>query len=163
MNTERLNNIESLRDRFTPNEIKLLHLDSYRNFLLYIDKFDSTNSKVIVTNLIDEYFTEIKSLNYSIDKNKSNELGFKYLREIGLYFRRELGFKYYTPLSSVMIIGGVIDLILLLFGLLERIYFVPIISTILLFEHFYIKIRYERKNKVYGLHYYNPKRNLRVT
>ena len=148
---EMLTKIKVLRSKVEPSQQKLLHINSMYNFILYIDELNSIDSKTKVKELIEEYFSEINSLRYFIDKVKSRELGFSYLRKIGYYYRREAGFKYYTPISSIIIIGGSVDLLLFFFGILQILYYVPVVTTIMFMEWLYIRIFYVSKNKVYGL------------
>jgi hypothetical protein len=73
--------------------------------------------------------------------------------KIGRYYTVDAGFKVRMTLQSTIVIGILIDFLLLLSGLLKIVYYLPIVTLIMLAHWGYIKWFYERRNKVFGLGY----------
>jgi hypothetical protein len=142
------------------NELKLnlkdkqksfLSLKSIENFLIYYDRL--RRFKTEVYNLLAEYFSLIQKENYIIDKKKAREIGSSYIMQIGIYYRIEANFKFYRPLTSGFFWGIQVDIILLLFGILKKIFYVPIATLLLILNWAYVKIFFEAKGKVFGIMY----------
>jgi hypothetical protein len=143
--------VNYLKQTLTVKQQKMLSLNSIENFLLSYDKL--TNYKYQVRILLSNYFEEIEKLNYIIDKDTSTRLAFDYLTKIGSYYSLNLGFKTRISLNYVLIVGLQIDCILLLFGILKRVYYIPVATLILFCYMQYVYIFYEKKNKVYMIRY----------
>ena len=106
-----------------------------------------------VQKLLLEYFNLLEEIEYHIDKETSTQIGIDYIMKMGYYYSGQLGFKLKMNLDFAIFWGIMIDLLLLLSGLLKKMYYVPITTLILLLYWAYLKIFYENKNKVYAIRY----------
>ncbi len=52
-----------------------------------------------------------------------------------------------------LFIGLNVDLLLLIIGLLKKIYYLPVVTIIMVGYFIYLKFFYEKRNKLYGLRY----------
>lgn len=141
--------LEGLEKELDEEQKKFFCLKSVRNFLLYYDQLIQYKSEVY--ELLVSYFNVMEEENYCIDKNKSTELASKYIFNIGRYYAVDLGFKNQMNLSFAIFWGIVTDLLLLIFGILDKLHYIPIVTIALIVYWFYLKKFYEEKNKVYGL------------
>lgn len=76
-----LNERLSIFDKNTSHEDKKsIHFKSLRNFIYYYDSFKK--SKLIATELLNEYLDFLESENYSLDKEQSIEAYDKYIARL---------------------------------------------------------------------------------
>ena len=129
----------------------LFSLKSVHNFLLYYKQL--VHYKPQVQELLITYFNVMQRENYCIDKDKSTELAFKYIYNIGRYYAADLGFKTETDLGFAIFWGVLTDFLLLLAGLLSKIHYIPIMTLILICYWGYVREFYEKKNKIFGIRY----------
>jgi len=102
-----------------------------------------------VIGLIEIYLEQLEENNFSFSRNERKEILQNFINPIAFYYIEKFRFKLYINLRGLVFMGFNIDLLLLLFGILKHVYFIPI-ATVLLFAYWcYIKIFYVSKNKVY--------------
>lgn len=143
--------VDELRQSLNKEQQKMLSLNSIQNFLWSYDKLKQFKPEV--QKLLIEYFNVIKEENYIIDKKTSTRIAFDYILKIGIYYSRELGFKIEKGLKFTLMVGFHADALLLIIGLLKRVYYIPITTLIMLCYWWYLNVFYERKNKVYNVRY----------
>lgn len=143
--------LQELRLKLSDGQQRLLSLNSIENYLIYFN--DINRFKLEVQALLDDYFSSIEKIGYSADKNIGRTLGSDYIMKIGVYYRVELGFKFYRPISAALFWGIQIDIILSILGYLKKIYFFPIGTCLLILNWMFVKIFYEKKHKVFGIMY----------
>ena len=145
---EILNHLKTTLDK---KQQDLFSLRSIQNFLLYYNQL--TLFKPQVKTLLIEYFARMKQENYSIDWETCKIIGVKYIMGIGKYYGVELGFKIQTSLTGVFLWGLLADILLLMLGILHKVYYIPITTSILLINWGYRKMFYATKNKVFAIKY----------
>ncbi len=146
--------LEEIKITLNREQQNLIQINSIKNFLLFFNQLHSEKEKNEVKELIDQYFKRIKEGDCIINRQFSNELGFKYVLKISPYYKRAFGFRYFNSSPLVpMIQGGILDFGLALFGVLEKIYFIPVVTIIILIRWLYLRIFYVPKNKVFGIRY----------
>jgi hypothetical protein len=143
--------VEDLKKTLTIKDQRLLSLKSIENFILYYDNL--VHFKTEVYNLIKDYFNTIEKETVTIDKHRSREIANKYIMKIGAFYRVDLGFKFFRPLSAPFFWGLQIDILLLLIGILKNLHYIPLATIFLLLNWLYIKFFFENKNKVFGIMY----------
>jgi len=92
-------------------------------------------------------------MEYNIDKEGSRQIGIDYIMKIGYYYNAQAGFKMRMKLDFAIFWGLLADFLLLILGLLKIVYYVPIVTLLLLFDWIISKLFYERKNKIYDIGY----------
>ncbi len=70
--------------------------------------------------------------------------------KIGTIYNDQLNFQVYMELKWALFIGLHADLILLVLGLLEKVYYVPVVTILFTGYFLYLNQFYRKKNKVYG-------------
>lgn len=143
--------VDVLKETLTEEQKKLLSLNSIQNFLWSYDRLKIY--KIEVHKLLMEYFAIIERENYVIDKKISTGIAFDYILKIGTYYSKELGFKVQMRLLYALMIGIHIDIVLLFIGALKFVYYLPVITVILLFRWWYLKEFYEKRHFVHGVRY----------
>lgn len=145
--------IEKIKLATTKLEQRYLHLNSIENFVFYFDKIESYQAQINILNLLTEYFSEIRKLDFKIDKSQSTYFGKKVIWEIGYYYRDYCDFKIRMSLSFVFFVGIHIDFLLLMTGLLKHIYYIPLTTASFFLYWIYSKHFVENRRKVYGIRY----------
>jgi len=143
--------MDDLRQSLSKEQQKMLSLGSIQNFLWSYDKLK--RYKPEVQKLLIEYFNAIEKENYIIDKKTSTRIAVDYILKIGICYSRELDFKIEKGLQFIFMVGLHVDAVLLIIGILEKVYYIPIATLIMLCYWWYLKVFYERKNKVYNVRY----------
>ncbi len=143
--------VDTLRKTLTTEQQEILSLNSIQNFIWSFDKLK--NYKLEVQKLLNEYFEEIGNKNYLVDKNTSTRLSFDYIMKIDSYYSADLGFKIKMKLRFALMWGIHLDLFLLIIGILKKVYYMPIVTLLMLSTFLYLKEVYERKNMVYNMRY----------
>ena len=143
--------VNDLRSTLNTQQQKMLSLNSIENFLLYFDNLELHKEKVF--NLLVSYFEEIKEYDYLVDNNVSNRLAFDYIMKIGTFYKKELGFKVQMNLQFALMVGIHVDAVLLIFGILKMLYYLPIITLILFCRWLYLKRYFEKKHKVHNIRF----------
>lgn len=141
--------VKELKNRLTQQEQDLIYFNSVENFVIYLDKFDNEIEKRKVIELIESYLKQIEENNFSFSRNERKEILQNFINPIAFYYIHKFRFKLYIKLRGLIFMGLNIDIILLIFGVLKNIYFIPIATLILFAYWLYIKIFYVSKNKVY--------------
>ncbi len=143
--------VNELRINLNEEQQKMLSLNSIHNFLIFYDKL--TEYKTEVEQLLFGYFQKIEEENYIVDKKTSTEIAFDYVMKIGSYYTLNLGFKVQMKLSFALFWGIHADAVLLIIGLLSKVYYIPIVTLLLLSRWWYLKVFYEKKNRVHNVRY----------
>lgn len=150
--------ISSLQDEL--NEIKnglsvdqqhYLSLRSIQNFLNAYDKITRHRSEVY--RLLVEYFKIIEANGYLIDKDTSTNIGKEYIVRIGFYYGFQAGFKIRFTLQLATMYSIFVDVILFVLLGFKKTQYLLIVPLIIFLYLLYVKLFYERKNKVYGVRY----------
>ncbi len=142
---------DELKNSLDKKQQGFICLKSFQNFLIFLHLLNHGRQKA--QSLLENYSSFIKNLDYPIDFGTCKIITVDYVMPLGRLFRDELDFKIQPALSGVFFWGLQVDLLLLLFGVLQRIYFVPITTCLLLADWSHRKIFYETKNKTYGGEY----------
>lgn len=143
--------LNSIRKNIDTEQQKLFSLKSIQNFLLYYDQL--TFYKENIQKLLVQYFTVKKDNNYNIDKDISTQIGIDYILKIGYYYTGQLGFKMKMNLGFALFWGLIVDSLLLIGGILKKVYYLPIVTIIVVLYWGYLKVFFETKNKVYAVRY----------
>lgn len=145
--------LKELKSVLSDDQLMYIHYHSVDNFLTYLNHFKTGGIKNQIVKYLEDYFNEIESKNYILSKDESDYIFQQYIIKIGTFYNSELNFKGYMRPKWALFIGLNIDVILLMFGLLKKIYYVPIVTMIMLIYFLYLKVFYEKKRKLYGLRY----------
>lgn len=147
--------LQALKDKLNKKEQGYLCLRSIENFLLYFDQLQGHRSKV--ENLLNGYFEEVEQIikqdDYFIDFSVCKILTRTYIIPIGRYYGIEQGFKLRLSLSGVLFWGFQIDILLLIFKLLKKVNYIPVVTLLFLTWWVYQQIFYASKHKTYGVKY----------
>lgn len=146
---ERLTQIKS---SLTPTQQKYINLRSLENFFQYFAELKEEH-KPIVEKIMTGYFSIIEKENFIIDKNLSTSITFSHLINMGRFYSADLGFKTKSEFNDALFWGIPIDILLIVLGLLKKIYYIPIATLVVFLNSLYVKFFFENKNKVYGLRY----------
>ena len=142
-------NIEGLDKK----QLRNINFYSISNFVNAYDKLKGSKEKETVYNLLNSYFDEMKGDLNSFSKDQSKELFFSYIVKIGQYYNYQLGFKGYMSINGAIFGGIVMDLILAIFGILGKLYFIPVSTILLILYTTAINHYFGRINKLYGYRY----------
>lgn len=143
----------SLRLILASKQLQYIHSQSVDNFLKYINHFKEGGIKDQIIKYLEAYFYEIEIKDYLLTKDESDHIFRKYIMSIGTFYKEELDFKIYKRPKWAIFLGIHIDLLLLVLGILKRVYYLPI-ATILLGGYFiYLEKIFGKRNKLYGLRY----------
>lgn len=143
---------EKLREQkniLNSQQRQYINFQSLENFFLYFDELKEEH-KPIVEGIMRDYFNIIERDNFLIDKDISTEISFSHILAMGRYYKFDVGFKLWTDFKYTIFWSIAIDFLLLISGLLKRIYYIPIITLITVANGLYIKIFYVNRNKAYG-------------
>ena len=139
-----------LSDHLSAEEKKYLHFRSINNFMYHFPNL-SLSSQAEVENLLQAYFDEVNKNNNSYTIDNTTDL-VVYLSKVGVFYKRELGFKQAFPLRFAIFWGLGLDILLLLGGLLKSFYYIPIVTLLFISRYIYL-LRFERQGKLYGTLY----------
>lgn len=142
----------ALDTRLTSSQKKYIHYTSILNFLNHFQNIPDKTTKAKVVTLLNAYYVEIEKADFDIDRNAGFLLGKQYLVELGRLYSRHVGFKQELDIRSALLWGIMADSLLLLSGVLKKVFFIPI-STIILLLWYWRLQRCRREGKLYGLFY----------
>lgn len=142
--------IKMLNINCTEKQKSLLSLRSIENFITDFETLKEED-KAHVQNLIKCYFDEIKRYNYNLDKKQSSEIGDEYIMKIAVNYVYYSGYKMIWSLSTSIILGLLIDMILFLF--LPIRYPMFIFSSLYLIRYFYVRLYLVKKKKAFAVGY----------
>jgi hypothetical protein len=140
-----------LENTLTPHQLKYIHSRSIRNFLNYLPYINSNYLKNEIINDLNNYFEEVENMNYTFTRRESGELSIKYLKKIGKIYKLQFNFHTSIPPKYAFFVGIDIDFLLLLFGILKELYFMPIATILLVAYSMFLKIFY--KGRLWGYWY----------
>ena len=143
--------LDAIKTEITEEQRSLFSLSSIDNFISYYSCLNHYQSEVY--NLLQSYLNVVEEHKDEIDKATSKEIGIKYVMKIGYYYSAFVGFKMKMKLDFAVFWGVMADLLLLLSGLLSKVFFIPIVTLFLLLYWTYIKLFFERKKKVFAVGY----------
>ena len=145
--------IESWEDILLVNQKHYIHYQSMRNFISHFNRLPTKIIQDKVILILTEYVEEVEANNFEYDLNNGYDLADNYLRKISNYYYDFLGFKPVLKLKFVLFYGIIADSILYLIGFLTKIYYIPLVTSIL-FLYFLFLLFFKRNKKlVYGLYY----------
>lgn len=133
----------------TSKKQNLIRFKSIKNFLLYFDQLENATEKRKIISLIEQYFLQIEENTFSYQISEKRQILKEFINPIAFYCIREFHFKFYINLKSSIFIGLNIDLVLWLLGVLKNVSYIPFCTIISFLYWAYVKIFFERKNKVY--------------
>jgi hypothetical protein len=139
--------------RLSPRMKKYLHYRSFRNFINSFDSFDNSNVKDKVQVLLSGYVEDVEANDFFFERNESWELAIKYLSTLSGYYRENLKFMSMLSLSTSLLYGIMIDSLLLISGLLKKIHYLPIVTSLFALYFCYVYFFKARKGLVYGIFY----------
>ena len=142
--------LDILKSTLTDKQLKDVHYQSIYNFLEHFHSFKSEPMQAEISNNLAQYFNEIEEKNYELTKSESNALYDNYLMRIGTYYNSHLNFKVYMEPKWALFISLHVDLILFIFGVLKRLYYIPIATLFFTGYFLYLHVFYKKRNKVYG-------------
>lgn len=144
------NKLEILRATLTDKQLRNIHYESLYNFLQYFSSLRSETIQNQVSNLLSNYFREIEVKNYKLIQSESNAIFQNYIVKIGTFYNAQLNFKVYMEPKWALFIGLNIDLVLLILGLLRKVYYIPIVTLILTGYFGYLYLFFKKRHKIYG-------------
>ena len=130
-------------------EQDLIYFKSIQNFLLYVDQFKNETEKEKVVEKIEKYFLQIEENNFSFLLSDKLSVLKNIISPIAFYYKLRFNFRFYIGLKYSLFIGLNIDAVLLIFGILKNLFYVPIVTIILFLYWLFIEIFYAKKNKIY--------------
>lgn len=140
------------RNILNTQQRQYINFQSLENFFLFFDELKEEN-KPKVEQIMKDYFRIIEMDNFKIGKETSTEISFSHILAMGSFYKFDVGFKLWTGFQYTIFWSIGIDFLLLITGILKRIYYIPIITFITIANGLYIKFFYENKHKVYGGRY----------
>ena len=144
---------EELKGTLTEEQQTLLHFKSIDNFLFHFDTLNTYQSQIAVKRLLEQYFEVLDSEGYDVDKKTSTILGKEFIIQLGRYYGFFSDFKLRFSLSFALFVGIHLDLLLLILGILKKVYYLPLVTLIFLAYWFYVRELYEKRKKVYDIRY----------
>ena len=147
------NQMKKLMNELSKEQLSKIHYGSVSNFLQYFNQLKGDSLKQEILILLENYFEKIKELNYELNKDESQMLYDNYLMKVGTYYNSELRFQVYMQPKWALFIGLNVDVVLLIFGLLKKVYYIPIVTILFCGYFIYLKMKYGRQNKLYGYGY----------
>lgn len=142
-----------IEDKTSLKMRRAIHYNSIRNFTIHFAEITGVESRNEILKLLNGYLEEIETQNYDVDSYLSRDLARKYVFPIGEYFKSESNFVITFHLRHVIVYGIMIDSLLMMSGLLKKIYYIPVVTLGFLFYEFFVIIFKEPKNRVYGIYY----------
>ncbi len=143
--------LDELKVSLEKEQQSLFSLNSIQKFLTYFKKLNFYKDEV--EKLLINYFRLMEENNYHIDREKSTQLGIDYVMKIGYYYSGQLGFKMKMNFSFAIFWGLIIDSLFLVTGFLQKVYYLPIATILMILYWTYLKLFYERNNKVFAVRY----------
>ena len=140
-------------NKLSKQQLNSIHYRSVNNFLQYFTQLKTDSIKEQIIDLLEKYFSEIERMDYELTNSQSSELFRKYIMRIGTFYNSQLNLQSYMKTKWALFIGLNADLILLILGLLKKIHYIPIVTICFTGYFGYLKIRYGRRNKLYGTGY----------
>ena len=144
--------LKGLKEDLSPESLDMIHFRSISNFLIHYDELKGFE-RSIVEKLVKDYFDDASSQNYLVDKEYSRMLYRKYIIRIGQYYSSQLRFRIAIELDVAIFVGVIFDVGLLLTGLSQRIYYIPIVTIIAISYSRYLFFFFGLKKKLYGPKY----------
>ncbi len=141
-----------IKNKFDSNTLKLIHFRSMENFILYFKEINNANDRIKIENYINAYFNDLKDADEYITDEFSKYLYKNYISKLGIYYQYNIGFKAKTR-PTTFIPAIFMDFILLIFGILKLINYIPIFSSLILFFYLRDRLKYEKINKLWGYRY----------
>ncbi len=151
MITSLLERQNQLENTLTPHQLSYIHSKSVRNFLNYLPYINSNKLKHEIINNLQDYFDEIEIMDYTFTRRESGELLIKYLKKVGQIYKLQFNFRMSIPIKYAFFIGIHIDFLLLLIGFLKVLYYVPVVTILLVGYSIFLKIFF--KNRLWGYWY----------
>ena len=136
----------------TASQKKYIHYTSILNFLTHYQKISDKIARSRITTLLNAYYEEIEKANFDFDRNSGYGLGIRYLAELGRIYSIHVGFRQELKIGSVLLWGIMADSLLLLSGVLKKVFFIPISTIVLLLWYGHL-LKLKREGKLYGLFY----------
>ena len=129
----------SIKAKLLPSQLSYLHSKSIDNFLASFEYLRPGGIKNQVLEYLVEYYREIELKEYDLSLDESDEIYDKYVMRIGIYYNAELNFRGYMKPKWALFIGVNIDLVLLVLGLLRKIYYLPVTTIMIVGWFLYLK------------------------
>ena len=126
-----------------------LHFNSIINFFFHFDNLTEGKDKRDVENLLLEYFEVVKTKGYSLDLKDRKNYFYSHIEKIGGIFHLQLGFKVFMGIPSALFGGIITDLVMLVFGVLKLLYYIPLFTLLLVGYNFFLLKFYGNKKKLY--------------
>lgn len=145
------NKLDNIKKVLDEEQRIFFSLNSIQNFLNSYNKLSHFEDKVYT--LLVDYFSAMKDYDYSIDRETSTKIGKEYVIRIGTFYAAQLGFKLRLRFDIAIFYGILIDLLLLVFGVLQKVYYLPIATCTILIYWMYLRVFYEKRNKVFAIRY----------
>lgn len=142
--------INNLKLSLNESQLNSIHFQSVNNFLKYFCSIKNEAIQQKIITYLNGYFREIEEKQYDLVQSDSNEIYQKYIMQIGTLYNAELDFKIYIRPKVALFFGVHVDLLLLIFGLLKRVYYIPVITVLLTGYFLYIHVFYKARGKIYG-------------
>ena len=115
-----------------------LHFSSIINFFFHFDNLTEGKDKRDVENLLLEYFEVVKTKGNSLDLKDRKNYFYSHIEKIGGIFHLQLGFKVFMGIPSALFGGIITDLVMLVFGVLKLLYYIPLFTLLLVGYNFFL-------------------------
>lgn len=132
----------------TNKQKELIYFRSVENFLFYINQL-SASEKGIVVQQLEGYFALLEDEGFEFHFSQKKEILKSIIEPIAYYYIKEFHFKFYMGLKYSLFIGINIDIFLLLIGVLKKVSYVPIATSIFIIYWLYVELFFAKKRKVY--------------
>ncbi len=143
--------IQEVKALFEKKDLKYIHYNSISNFIYHLDEIKKENYKIAISKYLDMYFLLFEE-DVIITKDLSKELFTTCVQKIGNFYNVELGFKLYQNLKYEIFIALHIDIILLISGVLKKIYYIPVTNLYVVIRYIYL-LSFKKDRMLYGYQY----------
>jgi len=130
-----------------------IHYQSVRNFVRHFEEIENLQARRVITDVLSEYIEVVKQNDYIFDPRPSNWLAKNYVVEIGNYYRRYANFSLIMSTYIIVLCGLFCDLLLLIFGILSKFHYLPVVTIVLILYHIYLRLYKGSNGRLYGISY----------
>lgn len=140
---------DKLMEILDEKQKRRIHYKSLRNFIIHLNELESIGYKYNIERKIDEYLELVEQNINDIDKTFIVHLFADYIVPTGEVYKK-IGFKEITQLRYSIFYTLPIDCVV---GILLLKFPYPILTVLLLINHFFRQRKYYKANMVYGMFY----------
>lgn len=141
-------------DQLSERMKKYVSYRSMCNFLRHFDEIKAEKARMRVRELLSDYVEEVRSQGYDFTRGPGSlQLGRKYLSPLTDFYKEDSNFWPIYQLKTTVLFGLLLDGVLYLTGLSNKIFHLPLVTGVFLLYYLFIKIFKEPQGRVAGLFY----------